>query len=79
MTHEALTDTAELIQNRIRMTPAGLYLSQPPTERFSTYGAYTYKVFRTAITPTICNSADNTQSSSRPGLSSATAFGFSTF
>jgi thioredoxin-like negative regulator of GroEL len=45
VTHEALTDTAELIQNRIRMTTAGLYLSQPLTERFSTYGAYTYKSF----------------------------------
>ncbi|HEX7231727.1 MAG TPA: hypothetical protein VF452_15110 [Candidatus Binatia bacterium] len=45
VTHEVLTDTAELIQNRIRMTTAGLYLSQPVTERFSTYGAYTYKSF----------------------------------
>jgi tetratricopeptide (TPR) repeat protein len=45
VTREAVTDTAELIQNRIRMTTAGLYLSQPLTERFSTYGAYTYKSF----------------------------------
>lgn len=30
---EVLTDTAELIQNRIRMTNAGVYLSQPITLR----------------------------------------------
>ena len=45
VTHEALTDTAELIENRIRMTTAGLYLSQPLTERVSAYGGYTYKSF----------------------------------
>ncbi len=42
---EVLTDTAELIQNRIRMTNAGVYLSQPITERFSFNAAYNYKSF----------------------------------
>jgi hypothetical protein len=45
VTREVLTDTAELIENRIRMTNVGLYISQPLTERFSVYGGYNYKSF----------------------------------
>jgi len=44
-TREVLTDTAELIENRIRMTNVGLYASQPLTERFSVHGGYHYKSF----------------------------------
>lgn len=45
VTREVLSDTAELIENRIRMTVVGLYLSHPVTERFSLYGNYNYKSF----------------------------------
>ncbi len=45
VTRELLSDTAELIENRIRMTTVGLYLSQPLTERFSVYSGYNYKNF----------------------------------
>src|SRR6266550_3225999 len=45
LTRETLTDTAELIENRRRMTNVGLYLSQPLTDRFSVYGGYNYKSF----------------------------------
>jgi hypothetical protein len=45
VTREVLTDTAELIQNRIRMTNLGMYVTQPLTERFSVHGAYQYKSF----------------------------------
>ena len=45
VTREVLSDTAELIENRIRMTNVGLYLSQPVTDRFSIYGGYGYKDF----------------------------------
>jgi tetratricopeptide (TPR) repeat protein len=45
VTREVLSDTAELIENRIRMTNVGLYVSQPLTERFSVYGGYNYKSF----------------------------------
>jgi tetratricopeptide (TPR) repeat protein len=45
VTREVLTDTAELIENRIRMTNVGLYISQPLTDRFSVYGGYNYKSF----------------------------------
>jgi len=45
LTREVLSDTAELIENRIRMTAVGLYLSQPVTERLSLYGNYNYKSF----------------------------------
>lgn len=45
VTREALSDTAELVKNRIRMTNVGLYLSQPITNRFSLYGGYNYKDF----------------------------------
>jgi Tfp pilus assembly protein PilF len=42
---EVLSDTAELIENRIRMTNVGLYLSQPLTDRVSVYAGYNYKDF----------------------------------
>lgn len=45
VSREVLSDTAELIENRIRMTNVGLYLAQPLTERFSVYGGYNYKSF----------------------------------
>ena len=45
VTREVLTDTAELIQNRIRMTNVGMYITQPLTERFSVHGGYQYKSF----------------------------------
>jgi len=45
LTREVLTDTAELIENRIRMSTLGLYNSQPLTERFSVSGGYNYKSF----------------------------------
>lgn len=45
VTREVLTDTAELIENRIRMTNVGLYITQPLTDRFSVYGGYHYKSF----------------------------------
>jgi tetratricopeptide (TPR) repeat protein len=45
VTREVLSDTAELIENRIRMTTVGLYSSQPLTDRFSVYGGYAYKDF----------------------------------
>jgi len=45
VTREVLTDTAELIENRIRMTNVGLYLTQPLTERFSMHAGYNYKSF----------------------------------
>ena len=44
-TREVLSDTAELVQNRIRMTTAGLYLKQILTERASIEGRYHYKSF----------------------------------
>ena len=42
---ESLTDTAELIENRIRATHVALYLNQPLTDRFSVYAAYRYRSF----------------------------------
>jgi tetratricopeptide (TPR) repeat protein len=45
VTREVLTDTAELIDNRIRMTNVGMYITQPLTDRFSVRGAYHYKSF----------------------------------
>jgi len=44
-TREVLSDTAELVQNRIPMTTAGLYLKQNLTERASIEGRYHYKSF----------------------------------
>lgn len=45
VTREVLTDTAELVENRIRMTNVGLYLTQPLTERLSTHAGYRYRSF----------------------------------
>jgi tetratricopeptide (TPR) repeat protein len=45
LTREVISDTAELIENRIRLTHLGLYLSQPLTDRFSVYAGYAYKDF----------------------------------
>ena len=45
VTRDVLTDTAELIDNRIRVTQVGLYLAQPLTERFTVSGAFNYKSF----------------------------------
>ncbi len=42
---EVFSDTAELIDNRIRMTNVGLYISQPLTDRLSAYAGYNYKDF----------------------------------
>jgi tetratricopeptide (TPR) repeat protein len=42
---EVLSETAELIENRIRMTDVGLYLSQPLTDRITIYAGYNYKDF----------------------------------
>ena len=42
---EVLSDTAELIENRIRMTNVGLYISQPLTDRVTVYAGYNYKDF----------------------------------
>jgi hypothetical protein len=41
MTRELLSDTAELVENRIPMTTAGLNLQQNLTERLSVQGRYT--------------------------------------
>jgi tetratricopeptide (TPR) repeat protein len=45
VTREVLTDTAELIDNRIRMTNVGLYATQPVTERFGVHAGYNYRSF----------------------------------
>ncbi len=42
---DILTDTSELIENRIRATSYSAQVSKPWTGRFSTYGTYTYKAF----------------------------------
>ncbi len=42
---ETLSDTAELIENRIRMTSAGINLKQNLTERVMVDGRYNYKSF----------------------------------
>jgi tetratricopeptide (TPR) repeat protein len=42
---EVLSETAELIENRIRMTDVGLYLSQSLTDRITVYAGYNYKDF----------------------------------
>ncbi len=43
LSSDILTDTAELIENRIRATNAGLYLSQNLTDRLIFYAGYDYK------------------------------------
>jgi hypothetical protein len=45
VTREVLTDTAELIENRVRMTSAGLYITQPLTDRLSSHAGYRYRSF----------------------------------
>lgn len=45
VSREVLSDTAELIENRIRMTNVGLYLAQPVTDRFSANAGYNYRSF----------------------------------
>jgi hypothetical protein len=45
ITREVLTDTAELIENRIRATQVGLYLTQPVTDRFNVHAGYRYRTF----------------------------------
>jgi tetratricopeptide (TPR) repeat protein len=45
VTREVLTDSAELIENRIRATIAGLKWSQQLTERFSVHPSYWYRSF----------------------------------
>ncbi|HKX84482.1 MAG TPA: tetratricopeptide repeat protein [Pyrinomonadaceae bacterium] len=45
ISREVLTDTAELIENRIRMTNVGLYITQPLTDRLSTHAGYRYRSF----------------------------------
>ncbi len=42
ISREVLNDTAQLIENRIRLTNTGLYISQNPG-RLSLYGGYNYK------------------------------------
>ncbi len=42
---EALSDTAELVENRIRATHVGLYLTQPLTDRVSVHAGYRYRSF----------------------------------
>lgn len=42
---ESLTDTAELIDNRIRATHVGLSITQPLTDRFSVHAGYRYRSF----------------------------------
>ena len=76
---EVLSDTAELIDNRIRMTNVGLYISQPLTERVGVYAGYNYKDFSDG------NHANDIQLASQYAIfsirasTSATAFAFSTF
>lgn len=45
VTREVLTDSAELIDNRIRATSAGLQASREVTDRFSLHSAYRYRSF----------------------------------
>ncbi|HWP58021.1 MAG TPA: tetratricopeptide repeat protein [Candidatus Acidoferrales bacterium] len=45
VSREVLSDTAELIRNRIRTTIGGFYLSQSLTDRLSFWGGYNYKSF----------------------------------
>jgi tetratricopeptide (TPR) repeat protein len=48
VTREVLTDSAELIEKRIRATIAGLRWSQQLTDRFSVHPAYWYRSFSDA-------------------------------
>lgn len=43
LTRDVFTDTAELIENRIRITNASLYISQKLTDRLFLNGSYSYR------------------------------------
>lgn len=43
LTRDVFTDTAELIENRIRVTNASLYISQKLTDKLSLNGIYSYR------------------------------------
>lgn len=43
ISREVFTETAELIENRIRVTSSGLYISQDLTKNLSVYGRYNYR------------------------------------
>lgn len=43
ISREVLTDTAEIIENRIKITQAGLYILQKVTDRISLSGSYSYR------------------------------------
>lgn len=45
VSREVLTDTAELIENPIRATAVGMYLTQPLTERVAVHAGYRYRSF----------------------------------
>ena len=45
LTREVVSDTAELIENRIRLTAVGVNFNQPITDRVSVSGNYQYKDF----------------------------------
>jgi tetratricopeptide (TPR) repeat protein len=45
LTREVVSDTAELIENRIRLTAIGVNFNQPITDRVSVSGNYQYKDF----------------------------------
>lgn len=45
VTREVISDTAELIENRIRLTAIGVNFNQPITDRVSVSGNYHYKDF----------------------------------
>ena len=42
---DMLTDTTQLLENRIRATTYAGYISKPFTGRFTTYGGYTHQIF----------------------------------
>ena len=43
LSKEGLSDTSQLIENKIRFTNASLYISQRLTDRLSLYGSYSYR------------------------------------
>jgi tetratricopeptide (TPR) repeat protein len=43
LAREGFTDTAQLIENKIRFTNASFYISQGLTDRLSLYGSYSYR------------------------------------
>ena len=40
---DVLSDTAQIIENRIKITNVGLYISKPLTDRLSLYGGYNFR------------------------------------